>query len=196
MVATPADGAAEALFDLASLLNQRDTMDASLIYARLALDLKPDFTLAELLVGEIREQQDRDADALEIYRGIGGDSPFSWTAQLRMALVLDALDRTDEATKQLETMAKDRPDRAEPLIELGDIERSHSKFTEAASAYDRGHGASITAAASPMSAPTSGRRPRPISSARSNCNRISRWCSTIWATPGSTRARISTKACR
>src|ERR1700691_2662957 len=138
VVATPADGAAEALFDLASLLNQRDTMDAALIYARLALDLKPDFTLAELLVGEIREQQDRDADALEIYRGIGGDSPFSWTAQLRMALVLDALDRTDEATKQLETMAKDRPDRAEPLIELGDIERSHSKFTEAASAYDRG----------------------------------------------------------
>ncbi len=138
VVANPADGAAEVLFDLASLLNQRETMDAALIYARLALDLKPDFALAELLVGEVREQQDRNADALAIYRGIAKDSPFYWTAQLRMALVLDALDRDPEARSQLETMAADHPDRAEPLIELGDIERSHSNFDAAAIAYDRG----------------------------------------------------------
>ena len=138
VVANPADGAAEALFDLASLLNQRETMDAALIYARLALDLKPDFALAELLVGEVREEQDRNADALAIYRGIAKDSPFYWTAQLRMALVLDALDRDPEARSQLETMAADHPDRAEPLIELGDIVRSHSNFDAAAIAYDRG----------------------------------------------------------
>ncbi len=137
-VANPADGAAEVLFDLASLLNQRDTMDAALIYGRLALDLKPDFALAALLLGEIRARQDRDADALAIYRGISKDSPFYWTAQLRMALVLDALDRESEARSQLETMAAARPDRAEPLIELGDIERGHSNFDAAASAYDRG----------------------------------------------------------
>lgn len=138
VVANPADGAAEVLFDLASLLNQRETMDAALIYARLALDLKPDFALAELLVGEIREQQDRNADALAIYQGIAKNSPFYWTAQLRMALVLDALDRDPEARSQLETMAAAHPERAEPLIELGDIERSHSNFVAAAAAYDRG----------------------------------------------------------
>src|SRR5208282_1832733 len=132
-------------------------------------------------------------------------SPFYWTAQLRMALVLDALDRDPEARAQLETMAAAHPDRPEPLIELGDIERSHSNFDAAADAYSRG------LARIPDPSPqqwriyysrgvayersTSGRRPRPISNARSNCNPISRWCSTIWAIPGSTRARISTRAC-
>ena len=79
------------------------------------------------------KQQNRNADALAIYRGIGKDSPFHWTAQLRMAMVLDMLDRTDEARSKLETMAADHPDRAEPLIELGDIERGHSNFDAAAS---------------------------------------------------------------
>ena len=35
------DGLAEALFDLASVLNQRDTQDLALIYARLTLELAP-----------------------------------------------------------------------------------------------------------------------------------------------------------
>jgi tetratricopeptide (TPR) repeat protein len=138
VVTTPADGAAEALFDLASLLDQGETADAALVYAQLALDLKPDFALAGLLIGEIREQQGRNAAALAIYRNIGADSPFYWTAQLRMALVLDALGRTDEAKSELEAMAKDHPGRAEPLVEKGDIERSHSDFTDAAASYTRG----------------------------------------------------------
>ena len=70
VVASPADGAAEAMFDLASLLNERETLDAGLVYARLALDLKPDFTLAQLLAGEMREAQEfhglSDRDALEM----------------------------------------------------------------------------------------------------------------------------------
>jgi tetratricopeptide (TPR) repeat protein len=138
VVASPADGAAEAMFDLASLLNERETLDAGLVYARLALDLKPDFTLAQLLAGEMREAQDREAAALELYRAVDAKSPFAWTARLRAALALDALSRTDEARATLEAMATERPDRSEALIELGDIERSHSRFTEAASAYSRG----------------------------------------------------------
>jgi len=137
VVASAGEGAAEGLFDLASLLNQRDTLDASLIYARLALDLKPDYALALLLAGEVREQQDRPVEALALFEKIGRDSPFSWTARLRAAMTLDALSRTDEAEKQLEAMAAERPDRAEPLVELGDVERGHSEFAAAAAAYDR-----------------------------------------------------------
>jgi tetratricopeptide (TPR) repeat protein len=138
VVASPADGAAEAMFDLASLLNERETIDAGLVYARLALDLKPDFALAQLLAGEMRETQDRDDAALELYRAVDAKSPLAWTARLRAALVLDALSRTDEARSMLEAMAKERPDRPEALVELGDIERGHSRFAEAAAAYSRG----------------------------------------------------------
>jgi tetratricopeptide (TPR) repeat protein len=136
VIATPADGVAEAMFDLAGLLNVPETMDAALIYARLALDLSPHFALAQMLVGEIRDAQERPAEALALYQAIDPQSPYAWMAQLRAALELDALDRTDEAVAKLKSLAADRPTRSEPLIELGDILRSHKRFAEAVSAYD------------------------------------------------------------
>lgn len=136
-IASPADGAAEAFFDLAALLNQPETLDAGIVYARLALDLKPDFALTQLLLGEIREQQDQNEDALEIYAAIAPGSPFAVSGRLRTALVLDAMGRTDEAERRLEAMAAALPDRPQALVELGDILRAHSNFAEAAAAYDR-----------------------------------------------------------
>jgi tetratricopeptide (TPR) repeat protein len=136
LIASASQGAAQALFDLASLLNQRDTVDAALLYVRLALELEPKFALAQLLAGEIRGLQKRTAEALQLYRSIDPASPLSWSAQLRVALALDALDRTDEATALLRTMAAERPTRPEPLIEEGDLLRAHNRFDEAGRAYD------------------------------------------------------------
>ena len=136
LIANPADGAAEGLFDLAGLLNQRETVDASLVYARLALDLSPNFALAQMLIAEIRDSQERPADALALYRAIDSKSPYYWMAQLRAALELDALDKTNDAAAQLKAMAAERPSRAEPLVELGDVLRGHKRFAEAVTAYD------------------------------------------------------------
>ncbi len=136
VIANPRDGAAEALFDLASVLDQRETLDASLVYARLALDLRPSFPLAQMLIAEIDEDQQHTADALAQYRAIDPKSPLSWTARLRAALALDALGRTDEAADELKRMAAERPHDAEPLVELGDLLRGRSRFDDAVDAYD------------------------------------------------------------
>jgi tetratricopeptide (TPR) repeat protein len=136
LIATPNAGAAEALFDLGSLLDQRDTIDAALIYVRLALALEPNFPLAQLLAGEIREDEGQTADALALYRAVDRQAPLGWSARLRAAFTLDALTRTDEAISDLRAMASERPTQAEPLIELGDILRSQNRFDEAALAYD------------------------------------------------------------
>jgi tetratricopeptide (TPR) repeat protein len=135
IIARASDGAAEALFDLASVLDQADTLDASLVYARLALYLRPDFPLAQLLVAEIDEDQQRTADALAQYRAVDPKSPLGWTAQLRAATDLDALGRTDEAVSELKRMAAERPHDPDPLVELGDILRGRSRFGEAVDAY-------------------------------------------------------------
>jgi tetratricopeptide (TPR) repeat protein len=137
LIKEPQQGAAQALFDLASLLNQRDTIDASLIYARLALELTPDFPLAQLLAAEIRDTQGRTEDALALYRAIDAKSPLARSAQLRAALALDTLGRTDEAVAALQALSAANPADPEALIELGDVLRAHSRFTEAAQAYDR-----------------------------------------------------------
>ena len=136
LIASPADGAAEAMFDLAGLLNEPETADAALVYARLALDLAPHFALAQMLVAEIRDSQQRPTEALALYEGVDPQSPYAWMAQLRAALELDALDRTDAAIAQLKALAAARPTRSEPLVEVGDILRSHERYREAVDAYD------------------------------------------------------------
>lgn len=136
-IASAADGAAEALFDIASVLNQRETADLSLIYGRLAVELKPDFPLAQLLVGDILESEHRPAEALAIDRALDARSPYAWAARERAAANLQALDKTAQAIAELKAMAAERPDRTQPLIELGDILRSKNRFAEAVDAYDQ-----------------------------------------------------------
>jgi tetratricopeptide (TPR) repeat protein len=136
-VASAADGAADALFDVASIMNQSETADLSLIYGRLAVELKPDFPLAQLLVGDILESEHRPAEALAIDRAIDPRSPFAWAARLRATANLQALDRTDEAIAELKAMAAERPDRTQPLVQLGDILRGKNRFAEAVEAYDQ-----------------------------------------------------------
>ncbi len=136
-IASPQQGVAEALFDIASILNQRETLDASLIYARLALDLRPDFSLGKMMVAEIQEDQQHKVEALALYRTIDPQSPLAWSAALRAAATLDALDRTDEAEAELKRMAAGRPQDPEPLVQLGDMLRGRSRFAEAVAAYDQ-----------------------------------------------------------
>ncbi len=128
LVGTPRDGAAEAMFDLASLLDQRDTTEASLIFAYLAL--------AQMLVAEIEEATHNTARSLAIYQAIDRASPVSWSARLKAALELDELNRTDEAVSLLQAMAAERPQRAEALVTLGDVQRGREHFSEAVAAYD------------------------------------------------------------
>jgi tetratricopeptide (TPR) repeat protein len=138
VIASPQDGLAEALFDLASILNQRETLDASLIYARLALDLRPNFPLAQMLLAEIAQDQQHTAEALADYRAVDPKSPLGWAARLRAAAALDALDRTDDAAAELKRMAAERPKSPEPMIELGDLLRGRNRFSEAVAGYDAG----------------------------------------------------------
>jgi tetratricopeptide (TPR) repeat protein len=147
IVASARDGAAEALFDLASVFNQRQTLETALVYARLALDLRPDLGLAQLLLAEIQEDQHHTEEALAIYRSVGSGSPLAWTARLRAALALDQLGRTDEAVALLRQMAADQPKRQEALASLGDILRGHNRFDEAVTAYDDALGRTGTAEA-------------------------------------------------
>ena len=135
-IGTPLAGLAEALVDLASMLNQQETLDLGLLYGRLALFLKPDLALAQLIVADILDGQRRPAQALELNRAIPQDSPYSWSARLRAAANLEALGNTDESITTLRAMAAERPTRAQPLIQLGDLFRAKQRYTESAEAYE------------------------------------------------------------
>lgn len=135
MIATPAEGAAESLLNLATLLSQEQANEMALVYTRLALALRPDLTMAKLLLAEIFEEQGRFTEALETYQELSQNPLYGWAARLRVAEVLQQLDRPEAAIKQLRALQEERPDRFEAAFRLGNILRAEKRFGEAIEAY-------------------------------------------------------------
>jgi len=137
LVATINDGVAEALFGVASSLVQQNAAETALILSRMALYLKPDFPVMQILLGSILERDNRLIDANRIYQDINPDSPYSATARLRYAENLDELNQTDAAVRLLNAIAAENATDAGPMVRLGDLLRRHERFKEAVDAYDK-----------------------------------------------------------
>jgi Flp pilus assembly protein TadD len=90
---------------------------------------------AKVIIAAALETSQRYADANAIYADIAKDSPLSWNARMHTADNLDRLGQTDEAVSLLRTLARERPNREAPLIELGGVLRRHERFKEAVEAY-------------------------------------------------------------
>lgn len=137
MLKDSADGLAEALFNVASTLQQQGATLLAMSYGRLAMSLKPDYPVAAVMIADIFDGQGRSDEAIAIYRSLPKDSPFYWLGRMRTAINLDDQGKTDEALAQLNQMALDRPDRVDALVTMGDILRTHDRFVEAGDAYSR-----------------------------------------------------------
>ncbi len=137
IVASPAEGIAEGFFHLASAVPKDRGDDLAMVYAQLALVARPDFALARLLVGDLLEFRRRFADAIDVYRSIGPDSPYQWAARLRIADNLNDLDDLDGAVRLLNALADERLDRPEPLITQGNLLRFSERYEDAIKAYDK-----------------------------------------------------------
>jgi len=135
LVATPQQGAAEVLFEIATILVQQEAPEPGLRFGRLALDLQPDFTLARMLVAGVISSQNHGEEAIALYREVPPGTVFGWQARLDIALELDKLDRADEAVALLQELIKERPEQIEARIQLGNVQRGHERYAEAAVAY-------------------------------------------------------------
>jgi tetratricopeptide (TPR) repeat protein len=136
LIQTAEDGLAEALFDLASVVNQPETIDLALLYVRSALELRPHMPLAQLLLADVLSTQNKPEASLAVLAEISPSSPYSWSARLRVAANLEMLTRTDEAITQLKGMSAEAPSRAGAAMQLGDLLRAKKRFAEAVEAYD------------------------------------------------------------
>ena len=130
------DGLAEALFDLASVVNQPESIDLALLYSRCALQVRPHLPLAQLLLSDVLSAQNKPEESLAVLSEVPPSSPYSWSARLRVAADLEMLDRTEEAIAQLKQMSAESPSRAGAEMQLGDLLRGKKRFSEAVEAYD------------------------------------------------------------
>jgi len=136
LVGNANEGIAEALYGAAISLYQENALEPALVYNQLALSLRPDFDVGHMLLGDILNAMARVNGAVEAYRAVPDDSPLKWAVRLRTANGLAELDEIEAAAEQLKIMARERPERADPLIALADMMRVDERYDETIEAYD------------------------------------------------------------
>jgi len=138
LVATVQLGAAEALYGLGASLGRRGGEDLGLVYLQLALYLAPTHPLALLSLADLYESLKKPELAIKVYERMPANSPLHRNAAIQMASNLDALDKPDEAEKQLQALIKENPDDLEAIMALGNVLRGRKKFAECADTYSKG----------------------------------------------------------
>ena len=140
-----ADGMAEAYLALAASLGAgQDRGHAGSALLQLALQLRPDFTPARIVVADLLGLARQPAPALAALESVSADDPLAEVVALRRGGLLDDAGRTEEAVQALRALAEARPDRPEPVAALGDVQRRAGQFAEAVGSYDKAVAAAVT----------------------------------------------------
>ncbi len=135
-------GAAEVLYGLgayglgSSGGRQGDEVAAT-VFLRLALALAPAHELAIDTLGEAYSRLKQYRTAIDVYDETPDTSPMRTGADIRIALLLDAVGKPDEALARLRKLSEAHPDNPEALSALADLLRNKKKYLEAADAYTR-----------------------------------------------------------
>ena len=130
-----ADGMAEVFFSIAAALDRESEDAYTLLYARIAEDLRPDHIDAHMLVATIFERMGQYELATAAFGAIPQDNPAYYAAEAGRADALRKAGRTDAALEVLQQLARSHPDIPEVHITLGDMLRSDEKYEAAAKAY-------------------------------------------------------------
>ncbi|MGZ5988143.1 MAG: tetratricopeptide repeat protein [Rhizomicrobium sp.] len=136
LVTKPEDGAAEALFGIASALTDQSSVDVSILYLRLALYLRPSLDLGAVLLADRLEGLQKYEDAIEVYRTVDKSSAYFRLASVEIALDEARLQKNDAAIADLKVITSTDPTDIDAWTALGDTYRSSQKFAEASDAYD------------------------------------------------------------
>jgi tetratricopeptide (TPR) repeat protein len=135
LVPTPQAGAAEALFSIATAMNDTESNDVAMLYARLAAALDFDKPLIMTLLGDILAAGDDHAGAIAAYGGVEPTSPLAASARIQKAMSLQQSDKGKEAQAELEALIKVDPKNADAWLALGNIRRFIEDYKAADQAY-------------------------------------------------------------
>ena len=136
-VADASAGTAEALFSIAAALGSDRNAAVALLYARVALALRPELHEARLLVAGLLDAQGQEEAAVEAFQVVPRRSPLFISAELGRADALMALERQDEAVVVLESLSAAYPSELDAQLGLAAALRRTERWTDSAAAYDR-----------------------------------------------------------
>lgn len=137
LIDNPTDGMSEVLYGLGEALTTDGGVSIGVIYLQMALYLSPRQPLALAALAQAYETTRNYRDAIATYDRIPRGTPLQDAIDIRKALNLNLLDKTDEAKVLLEQVAARSPDDLAPLDALGNIMRSRKRYEEAIVYYSK-----------------------------------------------------------
>ena len=137
LISTPSQGFAEALFEISASLFRERAYEPSLIYCQTALFIHPNLDAARVQLADIYVAINNHLLAIATFKAIPENSPYSWSARMRMANSLNQAGQTEEARSELQKLASQQPARIDPLLALADILRVQEQYKDAIAVYDK-----------------------------------------------------------
>ena len=136
-IATPLDGAGEALFSLASAMTDDQSVDIGLMYAQLSLRLSDDQPVVSTLLGDLYESMNREESAIAAYEEVPPASPLRANSDIEIASNLHKLERSSEAIDRLVALLARQPDNYSAVVTLGNIYRANENYKDASATYEK-----------------------------------------------------------
>ncbi len=137
LISSATEGAAEVLYGLGTAGSRQHDELAVLIYLRLSLYLSPSNTMAIVTLADTYERLKQYEREIDVYDTIPENSPMRANAEIQMALTLDLLGKSEDATKYLTELVSDNPKDIDALTALANVQRSRKLYDEAVKSYTR-----------------------------------------------------------
>jgi tetratricopeptide (TPR) repeat protein len=136
-VQTPTEGLAEIFYTVAGALRGEASGGYTLMYSRIAEQLRPDHTDAILLTAALLEAQDQYELATEAYDRVSRDDPAFHSAELGRAEALRRSGDFEAATEVLQQLTETHGSLPVVFVTLGDILRQRELYEASTEAYDK-----------------------------------------------------------
>lgn len=137
LIANPAEGAAEALFGMATSMDDDHNSDTQVFYLRLALYLRPHFDLADMLLAGRFAAKGSYVTAIELFDDVPRTSPFHYLAMIQRADAKKALGDEAGALRDVRALAEAYPEDIDVFMSLGDTLRHTGDSRGAIDAYGK-----------------------------------------------------------
>lgn len=137
LIGDSTEGMAEVLYGLGEALTTDGGVSIGIVYLQMSLYLAPRQPLALAALAQAYETIRNYDEAIATYDRIPKGTPLQDAIDIRKALNLNLLDKTDAAKTLLEETARRSPDDLAPLDALGNIMRARKRYDEAIVYYTR-----------------------------------------------------------
>ena len=138
LVTNAKEGLSEVFLGLGEALTSKGGgIGLGTVYLQLALHLEPSSPFALAALASVYETSKRYESAIATYDRVPAGTPIQMSIDVRKALLLNQLDRLDEAKALLERIASQSKTDTRALDALGNIMQARKRYEDAIGYYDR-----------------------------------------------------------